>query len=182
MPSCVQIDQCGFLQNNTISMNINLYSMDAGTEPSPLSASAAGMAFDANLIARLEGDHAGLIAIFSRLQSMAAAQPHMVVADLILLRELFQDHLMMEETHFYAYLDRLLADHASVRDEARAVWRDMEEIAVSVAQFIHNWISTPPADNTVPVFLEQLRATMKVLLARIELEERTLYTLYTRTL
>ncbi len=69
-----------------------------------------------------------------------------------------------------------------MRDEARAVWRDMEEIAVAVTQFIHNWISTPPADGTVPVFLDQLRTTMKVLLARIELEERTLYTLYTRTL
>ena len=163
-------------------MNINLHSTDGDTETLPYSSSAKGIAFDANLISRLKSDHKGLMSIFKRLQSMAAAQPAMVVADLILLRELFQDHLLTEEAHFYAYLDRLLADHVSIRDEARAVWKDMDDIAAAVMQFIHNWITTPPVGPTLPLFLDQLQTTMKVLMARIELEERTLYTLYTKIL
>jgi hypothetical protein len=163
-------------------MNINLHSSDIGLAPFAVSSPAMVVAFDANLISELKADHTRLIATFTRIERMAASQPHMVVADLILLRELFQDHLITEESHFYAYLDRLLADHASVRAEARAVWKDMDEIAASVAQFIHNWISNPPALQTLPLFLKQLRLTMEMLMSRIELEERSLYTLYTRTL
>lgn len=89
---------------------------------------------------------------------------------------------MTEKVHFYAYLDRLLVDHPSVREEAHAVWKDMNEIATSIAHFIHNWISTPPTEQSLPAFYEQLNRTMQMLIARIELEEVTLYTLYTETL
>jgi Hemerythrin HHE cation binding domain len=163
-------------------MNINLYNSDVGTAPSPASPVAARSEFDANLISELKGDHVRLIATFKRLQSIAKSQPSMVVADLILLRELFRDHLETEEKNFYTYLDCLFENHETVRAEARAVWEDMNEIADAVSQFITDWISNPPALHTLPAFLSQLNRTMNVLMARVELEERTLYTLYTRTL
>lgn len=163
-------------------MNINPYFTNGGIEISPVVTSTGDIAFDANLIARLEGDHAGLIATLEQLHSTAAAQPRRVITDLILLRELFQEHLMMEETYFYAYLDRLLAGNTTIHDSAQAMRNDMEEIATTVAQFIHSWISTPPTDATSPVFLDQLRCTMKLLKARVEREETTLYPLYKRAL
>jgi hypothetical protein len=163
-------------------MTTDPFRTDVHTESASFSSTAKGVAFDPNLIKKLTGDHAGLIAIFTRLRNTEHSHLSSVPADLALLREAFQDHIMTEKVHFYAYLDRLLVDHPSVREEAHAVWKDMNEIATSIARFIHNWISTPPTEQSLPAFYEQLNRTMQMLIARIELEEVTLYTLYTETL
>jgi Hemerythrin HHE cation binding domain len=163
-------------------MTTDPYTVDIDAELESMSLSKPVIAFDPNLIAKLNDDHSALIAIFARLQGTNTSELGEMVEALTLLRKTFQAHILTEKVYFYAYLDRLLVNHASVREEAHAVWRDMNEIATLVTHFIHKWISNPPTDKTLPEFLEQLHSTMRVLMARIELESQTLYTLYTETL
>ena len=146
-------------------------------------ATTGGISYDPNLVAKLKGDHAEMITIYSRL--LGAAQTGAVATireDLILFRRVFQGHILMESVRFYVYLDRLLANHDTVRDEARAVRKDMNGIAKAVADFIHNWLTIPITAQTLPTFIEQLQGVGAALVGRVELEERTLYTLYTETL
>jgi regulator of sigma D len=150
--------------------------------PQP-STQSGGIAYDPQLVDRLKEDHQEMIAIYTRLLKAAQAEkPASIPEDLVLFRRVFQGHILMESVRFYVYLDRLLANDESVRDEARAVRKDMNGIARAVAEFIHNWITVPIDAATLPLFTEQLQGIGAALVARVELEESRLYTLYTETL
>jgi hypothetical protein len=150
--------------------------------PTP-NAATGGIAYDPNLVAKLKGDHAEMIVIYSRLLNSAqTAQFGLIRDDLVLFRRVFQGHILMESVRFYVYLDRLLSHDDSVRDEARAVRKDMNGIAKAVADFIHNWMTIPITEQTLPTFIEQLQGIGGALVARVELEETTLYTLYTEAI
>lgn len=152
------------------------------SDPVPKS-STGGISYDPNLVTKLKDDHKEMIVIYSRLLKDAqTAQIDSIRDDLVLFRRIFQGHILMESVRFYVYLDRLLAHHESVRDEARAVRKDMNGIAKAVADFIHNWMTIPITVQTLPLFIEQLQGIGAALVARVELEESTLYTLYTETL
>ena len=138
--------------------------------------------YDPQLIERLKEDHAELSDIFTRLGTTTKLDLNSVQPDLIQLRSSFQKHIQTEKIYFYSYLDRLLVDHPTVREEAHVVWLDMNDIANSIAHFIHEWTASLPTEETLPLFLEHLGRTQKILFGRIELEENTLYTLYTETL
>lgn len=157
----------------------------AYSPPPPIAPAPAtgGIAYDPHLVEKLKDDHQHMIAIYSRLLKDAqAANLDSIRDDLVLFRRVFQGHILMESVRFYVYLDRLLAQHESVRDEARAVRKDMNGIARAVADFIHNWMTVPITLQTLPTFIEQLQGIGAALVARVELEESSLYTLYTETL
>jgi FAD/FMN-containing dehydrogenase len=153
--------------------------------PPPIAPAPAtgGIAYDPHLVEKLKDDHQHMIAIYSRLLADAqAAKLDSIRDDLVLFRRVFQGHILMESVRFYVYLDRLLAEHDSVRDEARAVRKDMNGIAKAVAEFIHQWMTIPITLQTLPTFIEQLQGIGAALVARVELEESSLYTLYTEKL
>ena len=142
-----------------------------------------GISYDPHLVNKLKDDHKEMIVIYSRLLNDAlTGQIESIREDLVLFRRVFQGHILMESVRFYVYLDRLLAEHDSVRDEARAVRKDMNGIAKAVAEFIHQWMTIPITPQTLPTFIDQLQGIGAALVARVELEESTLYTLYTETL
>jgi FAD/FMN-containing dehydrogenase len=142
-----------------------------------------GIAYDPHLVTKLKGDHQDMLALYTRLLNAAeTGRPESLHGDLILFRRIFQGHILMESVRFYVYLDRLLAEHPSVRDEARAVRKDMNAIAKAVADFIHVWISSPIKVQALPQFMTDLKGIGAALVARVELEESSLYTLYTETL
>jgi hypothetical protein len=152
------------------------------TEGASFLATKGAVPYDKQLIERLMEDHAELIDILNVLASVSAKTLDTVAVNLSSLQKLFQAHILAERVQFYSYLDRLLVDHPTVREEAHVVWLDMNEIASSIAQFIQDWTKKLPVEETLPLFLEHIGRTRQVLLARIELEENTLYTLYTETL
>jgi regulator of sigma D len=151
--------------------------------PAPSSPSTGGIAYDPNLVGKLKADHQEMIALYTRLLGAAeSGRMETLHEDLILFRRIFQGHILMESVRFYVYLDRLLAEHPGVRDEARAVRKDMNAIAKAVAEFIHVWISAPIEPDALPRFITALKGIGAALVARVELEESSLYTLYTETL
>lgn len=79
-------------------------------------------------------------------------------------------------------MDRLLADQPEEREYVKSLRKDMNGIARAVAEFIQHWVATPPNDKTLPQFSEQLKGVGAALVARVELEENSLYTLYTEKL
>jgi hypothetical protein len=149
----------------------------------PATATSAGVTYDANLIEKLKGEHAEMLAVYTRiLLSASAGRIDAIAEDLIAFRRLFQGHILLENVRFYVYLDRLLADHPSEREGARTLRKDMNGIAKAVAEFIYHWSSVAPTNETLPAFTAQLQGIGAALVARIELEESTLYTLYAESL
>ena len=142
-------------------------------------AAPAGVAYDANLIKKLKDEHVEILSTYTRILTSATSGGIGAIAeDLIMFRRLFQNHILRENLHFYMYLDYLLTDLPSERDTARILRNDMNSIAKSVAEFIYQWSSVAPTNETLPSFTSQLLSIGAALAARIELEECTLYTLY----
>lgn len=163
--------------DNQTHMNSNQSSMGSTLEQPHSSSHPGDVTFDARWIAEIKSEHARLVSLFSNLEKIASAQPNLIVADLIVLRELFQQQRFKERLYFHTYLDRMLVSHASLLEQALAVWKEMEKIASSVDQFIADWVACPPVTHMLPIFVDQLQRTMKALVVRIELQEGALHSL-----
>lgn len=145
----------------------------------PPSQTPGGVKYDSGLITKLKADHADMLSIYTRLLlSATSGRVEALAEDLIMFRRAFQGHILLENVRFYVYLDRLLADRPAERESARALRKDMNGIAKAVSEFIYHWSSVAPDAQTLPTFTEQLQGIGTALVARIALEESTLYTLY----
>ena len=148
----------------------------ATSAPAPLS---TAVPYRPELVDKLKADHQELFRIYHRMAD--AAQQHKtdgIAADLAAFRRAFQSHILVENVSFYVYLERILAHSPEELGYVRALRKDMNGIAKAVSDFIHAWTTQPPTAHTAGRFAEQLSGIGKALVARVELEESSLYVLY----
>jgi hypothetical protein len=155
----------------------------AHAAPSAAPVASAGIPFNPNLIDKLKGDHQELFAIYTRLHEAAtSARFTKITDDIIVLRRVFNGHILLENVRFYVYLERLLKNHPEEKNYVHSLRKDMNGIANAVSTFCEKWITNPVTTLTQAAFTAELQGIGGALTSRVELEESTLYTLYVESL
>jgi hypothetical protein len=150
---------------------------------SPVAPASAGIPFNPTLIDKLKGDHQELFAIYTRLhESATSARFAKITEDIIVLRRVFNGHILLENVRFYVYLERLLKNHPEEKNYVHSLRKDMNGIANAVSTFCEKWITSPVTNLTQSAFTAELQGIGGALTSRVQLEETTLYTLYVESL
>jgi Hemerythrin HHE cation binding domain len=158
-------------------------SNEAEVRDAPVLLKAAGITYHPTLIDKLKDDHQELFAIYGRLCESTNDKRFVKIAeDLIFLRRAFTKHILVEDVRFYVYLENLLKELPNERNHVRTLKRDMAGISMAVSTFCEMWISTPVTTLNESVFGDHLLKIGNALTTRVELEEKTLYTLYVESL
>lgn len=135
--------------------------------------------YDPLLVTQIKQEHAELLQLFRRLLDAAQqAQLQQVTQDLVEFRQSFIRHLRIENVKFYAYLEQRLSNSPQEQRSLHLRRREANQMAKTVADFIHIWVTVPPTDLTLPAFAEQLKRIGTQLVQRIELEENVLLPMY----
>lgn len=139
------------------------------------------IAFHPSLIEELEADHAALLVVYGELGSaVERAQWDQVGPMLIKLRSMLTDHLLKEGVKLYCYLQGVFADDDDVSSLFRHFKTEMGGIGKVAFAFVDRYaaagaLKTPTAQAA---FAEEYATIGKVLVDRIEREEKQLYPLY----
>lgn len=141
--------------------------------------SVGNAAYDPTLIRHLKSDHSGLLDLLARLDDHARhRQFAKVPATLARFHAELLRHIEEENTHFYAYITRLLRDDPLVAERLERTSARMTGIARLVTLFNRHYAEVPVTPANLDAFLRDLDVITSLLSDRIELEETTLYALY----
>lgn len=144
-------------------------------------ASAPGttIRYSADLIGRLKGDHARLLAVFARIQQAFEQQDLASVSRALAeFRAAIQGHLLAENVRLYIYLEHQLADDGASSELIRGFRHEMDGIGKAVMSFLNKYKNIAAEPMLAESFGGDLAAVGEVLVSRIEREEATLYPLY----
>lgn len=145
----------------------------------PVMAQGTHIAYHADLVPQLEGDHQRLLGIFGAIETAFAAHDLAVsVQRLDDFRSAIQDHLLTENVRLYVYLEHALAQDSVSHALIHEFRREMDGIGKAVLSFLAKYreLETQPA--LMASFSDDLSAVGKVLAQRIRREESMLYPLY----
>lgn len=140
---------------------------------------AGNTAYDPTLIRHLKSDHGCLLDLLTRLDDHARhLQFAKVPTTLARFHADLLRHIDEENTHFYAYIARLLRDDPLIAERLERTGARMAGIARLVTLFNRHYTDVPVTPTNLDAFLRDLDVITSLLSDRIELEETTLYALY----
>lgn len=140
---------------------------------------AAGIAYDASLVANLKEDHRELVRIYTAIKTAVAENRFGDVRDLLADFKLtFQTHIAVENVRFYVYVQQHAALDADTSNFIADVRKEMNGIARAVMKFVDTYMAAPPSPVTATGFNSELDQIGSVLVQRVQLEESRLYSLY----
>lgn len=151
------------------------------TAPRPRPASRPGaIGYDAGLINALHGEHARLGATYEQIGKRAEAWEYDAVQEMLgQFRSMFQAHILTENVHLYAYLERAAGTNLDGVRRIHAYRRTMNDIAHQIVAFINTWrgndFATPTARES---FAADYRKVGPLLRQRIHSEEESLFPQY----
>ncbi len=140
---------------------------------------AAGIAYDASLVATLKEDHRELVRIYTAIKTAVAENRFGDIHDLLADFKLtFQTHIAVENVRFYVYVQQHAALDADTSNFIADVRKEMNSIARAVMKFVDTYMAAPPSPVTAMGFNSELEQIGSVLVQRVQLEESRLYSLY----
>ena len=135
--------------------------------------------YSPQLIGRLCGDHATLLAVYQSVVDMLAQHQYaQIPATLGTFKTKFDVHLLNENLRFYCYLEQSLKTQPAELAMIRDFRREMNGIARGVVGFVRKYQAAGVSAANRQGFDAELRAVGALLVERIEREEQDLYTLY----
>ncbi len=142
-------------------------------------APAGGIAYDADLVAKLREDHRELVRTYTAIKAATVASRFGDLHELLsYFKTAFQAHIAMENIRFYVYLQQHAAQDEAMSDFIATVRKEMSSIARAVVKFADTYMSAPPTAETAARFSGELDKIVAVLVQRVEKEENQIYTLY----
>ncbi len=149
--------------------------MEAGREP----AKTTGISYDSMLVEKLKEDHRTLVKMFSSVKSAALERRFDQIPDALSEFKLaLQTHLAVENVRFYVYVQQTYAHDVDTSDFITGLRSEMNGIARVVVKFIEKYVVEKLDKDNVATFLEELEGIGEVLVKRVQLEEKRLYSLY----
>ena len=131
------------------------------------------------LIPQLKKDHQDLLTLYGQIKaSFEQANYKDVTSQLNTMRQALQSHLLTENVRLYIYLDRSMANDELNADLVRGFRREMDGIARVAMAFLKKYEMIGVDADLAKLFATDFEELGKVLVARIEREENTLYPLY----
>lgn len=131
------------------------------------------------LIDSLKNDHQKLFEIYGDLVNYASTNDFLKIPHkLNELKLALQGHVLVENVHFYVYVQEKHKNDLLNSEFIKDVRREMNTIAKVVVDFVKKY-QMKQFNNEVKVgFLEELTGIGEALTQRVEMEESKLYTLY----
>lgn len=160
---------------------------DAGPEgPEPVAEPAqpdarpaAGIAYDAKLIATLKHGHGELLRICSAIQTATSEHRFNDIEHLLAhLKQTFQLQVTTENTRFYAYVNQRVAHDKEAAARLAEARREMAEAGFELLKVADAYIAYPPTYLTETRFKYEFDAAAALLRQRVEKAENQLYPLY----
>lgn len=135
--------------------------------------------FDPELIGKLKDDHHELFRIYADLVAAKDKDDFKLVAQLLHdFKLMLQTHLMVENVHFYVYLQQQFSADAEIAGFISDVRKEMDGIARTAVRFVNTYSVPDYTPELKASFAEELSAIGNVLVKRVSMEEARLYTLY----
>jgi len=155
----------------------------AETAPPPGIAPAApqpqGIAYNPELVPRLQQEHGRLLALFGEISRVFQANDlTATAARLEDFRGAVLDHLMTENIRFYIYLEHSLRQDPDSFELMHGFRHEMDGIGKAVLAFLSKYKDIGTQANLAVSFGSDLQQVGDVLVNRIRREEETLYPLY----
>lgn len=147
----------------------------------PVTAPAQGtqIAFNSQLVPKLQQDHQRLLALFGEIGRVFQANDlSATAARLEDFRGAVLDHLMTENIRFYIYLEHSLRQDVESFELMRGFRHEMDAIGKAVLAFLSKYKDIGTQANLAASFGGDLQQVGDVLVNRIRREEETLYPLY----
>ncbi|PLX61830.1 hemerythrin domain-containing protein [Sedimenticola selenatireducens] len=137
------------------------------------------ISYDADLIDDLKEDHKTLLMHYMQVEKSARAQNFSEVrAELNHFKNLFHQHILLENVKLYVYLTHCLESNSEQYKVVKKMRTDMRHIGKAVNQFIDHYDVWPWDEGMETQFLGELEQIGSALAARIKTEEEDLYPLY----
>jgi len=136
--------------------------------------------YKADLVGNLKGDHRNLVNTFQEIVNLMNANSFVKIPEK--LKELkigLQSHVLVENVHFYVYLEQKYGADPDQLEFIRDIRKEMNSISKTVVQFVKKYEMKVLTADSKEAFSKQLNKIGQALTQRIELEETQLYTLYT---
>lgn len=135
--------------------------------------------YSPQLIGRLCGDHAALLAMYQSVVDMLQQQRYaQIPAALGSFKSKFDVHILNENLRFYCYLEQKLRAQPAELTTVKEFRREMNVIARGVVNFVRQYQTTGVSAANQQGFADDLRQIGALLVQRIQREEEDLYTLY----
>lgn len=132
-----------------------------------------------NLIDSLQSDHQALLELYGQIDKVFNEGKYEEVSSLL---EEFKSglnaHLLTENVRLYIYLDRSLAHDPTSSDLIRGFRKEMDDIAKVALGFLKKYETIGVDAQLASHFANDFKTIGKVLVERIQKEEKTLYPLY----
>jgi len=147
----------------------------------PVSVGSTGISYKPQLIENLKADHVNLLDIYNDIKLASEDKNFQEVEDyLIIFRNELEDHLLKENINLYIYLSHLLKDDSSNSGVIASFRKEMDAIASIVLKFLAKYESIETDVGLQEGFAKEFGVIGEVLGTRIQREESTLYTFYTK--
>lgn len=135
--------------------------------------------YSPDLIDSLQSDHKTLLELYGDIQKAFEEQRYPDVSSML---ETFKSglsaHLLTENVRLYIYLDRSLAHDHTNSDLIRGFRKEMDDIAKVALGFLKKYETIGVDETLANHFAKDFATIGKVLVERIQKEERVLYPLY----
>ncbi len=142
------------------------------------SSPAATVAYDPNLIKKLNNDHEKLLELFTEIMEAASDNNFDTVNQkLNVFDNRLQLHLMTEQIKFHTYLEQALKNCAMTQQMNKNFQDRIKVIGQTALDFIDQYRESSWEEETKKEFVEGLEGLGKILTERIDMEEE-LYELY----
>lgn len=132
-----------------------------------------------DLIARFMQDHQELLRLFGAVKEAAEVGNVTVAAERLEdFRTALQGHLLTENIRLYVYLEHALLSDPPSHALMHQFRHEMDEIGKAVVAFLTKYHDLAAHPEWARDFVNELDGVGKVLVKRIQSEEKTLYPLY----
>ncbi|MCW8918543.1 MAG: hemerythrin domain-containing protein [Gammaproteobacteria bacterium] len=149
------------------------------TEENAHTAPGTQIHYSPDLIASLQSDHQNLLALYGEINNAFTEKRYADVSSMLTtFRGNLNAHLLTENVRLYIYLDHSLANDASSHDLIHGFRKEMDDIAKVALGFLRKYEAIGVDDDLAAHFATDFATIGKVLVERIQKEEKTLYPLY----
>ena len=132
-----------------------------------------------DLIDNLQADHKALLELYGSIDNAFKAKQYAEVSTkLESLKSALNAHLLTENVRLYIYLDRSLATDPTSSDLIRSFRKEMDDIAKVALGFLKKYETIGVDEDLAAHFAADFATIGKVLVERIQKEEKVLYPLY----
>lgn len=150
-------------------------------ESQPLYRAAPGteIRYNPDLVVDLKSDHRQLLDIYGEIQTASDGNDFKKVADKLReFRNLFNGHILTENVRLYVYMERALSQEPVNAAIIKDFKQEMNAIGMAVHNFLTKYDAIGESTELAFTFSKEFAEVGKVLVSRVENEEKVLYPLY----